>query len=206
MSNEKHTPEPYKYRSESPFFVLDHAGNIVADCYTGAIIGDEAKANAARIVACVNACAGIDNETLADMSQYFGKQGRTYYTLVADMREAQAERDNLKKEVQSLKRDKDQALTAYERIKKSMSTNQHDYHAEIMSKVRDLDRMYVALQQAAAERDELIAALYSITKMEPRTIEGHVRCFVLAKRKATQVLARVQKLARFKEVGGQNEG
>jgi hypothetical protein len=49
----------------------------------------------ARIVACVNACAGISNEELEDMSRYFGKQGSTYYTLVADMRKAQDQRDEL---------------------------------------------------------------------------------------------------------------
>jgi hypothetical protein len=54
-----------------------------------------AEANAERIVSCVNACEGITNEQLKDMAAYFGKEGRTYYTLVKDMREAQKQRDDL---------------------------------------------------------------------------------------------------------------
>lgn len=84
MSN--HTPEPWQLDDEP-----DTCTNFYSDDATGSIIGgcpeykfakrpiDERKANARRIVACVNACAGLDTEDLerngviAASSDYFSK-------------------------------------------------------------------------------------------------------------------------------------
>jgi len=63
MSDQKHTPEPWKLGFKD-VFVSDRLGNQVAGCSTGSIIGKEAKANAARIVAAVNYCKGTPNEEL----------------------------------------------------------------------------------------------------------------------------------------------
>lgn len=56
----EHTKEPW---------VADAYGNILAGSpayYLGRIDQDDAVANARRIVACVNACAGLDTEWLED--------------------------------------------------------------------------------------------------------------------------------------------
>lgn len=66
----KPTPEPWRVKPTdrhkvegSPF----EEGTVVASCWTSSFAPppDEAAANAARIAACVNACAGIPTEILA---------------------------------------------------------------------------------------------------------------------------------------------
>lgn len=67
MSENKHTPEPWsagviKYKGEWHFTAVPvgNEGKITALCgLAGANGEDESIANARRIVACVNACAGI---------------------------------------------------------------------------------------------------------------------------------------------------
>lgn len=56
----KHTPEPW---DDFAFEIYDAEKNIIADCgYSDDVWGKtQCKANAARIVACVNACAGIED-------------------------------------------------------------------------------------------------------------------------------------------------
>jgi len=60
MSKHKHTPEPWARRGDMVYTVEDEPGQAacVADCH--APNTEEAAANADRIVACVNACAGIN--------------------------------------------------------------------------------------------------------------------------------------------------
>lgn len=53
-----------------------------------------AEANAHRIIACVNALEGIPTEDIPDMKKYL-TGARSYGQLVHDMRQAQAERDEL---------------------------------------------------------------------------------------------------------------
>jgi hypothetical protein len=100
MSNNEHTPEPWEVRlltgidsKKTGTTVLVYTAS--SDSIDTGLRGKNPEADAARIVACVNACQGISNEILSDMSNYFGKKGRTYYTLVQDMRQAQQQRDEL---------------------------------------------------------------------------------------------------------------
>lgn len=62
----EHSPEPWKCTDDMSFD--DCHGNLVGNCesvWTGEDWDvDFAKANAARIVACVNACAGIPTDVL----------------------------------------------------------------------------------------------------------------------------------------------
>lgn len=68
MSENKHTPEPWsagviKYKGEWHFTAVPvgNEGKITALCgLAGANGEDESIANARRIVACVNACAGVE--------------------------------------------------------------------------------------------------------------------------------------------------
>ena len=70
--NTRHTPEPWNLSSNSPTTVISqqsHASGAtvsvhVADCQPGNYASREHLPNAARIVACVNACAGIENPEL----------------------------------------------------------------------------------------------------------------------------------------------
>jgi hypothetical protein len=65
MSNDKHTPTPWH---SSTFEVYDENEQIIADCGYSEdyFTEDGCKANAARIVQCVNACEGLD-----DPERYF---------------------------------------------------------------------------------------------------------------------------------------
>ena len=73
METTKHTPEPWALvprftnRNDDPYIRTNHAGmNHVVATLTRLVDDDladtpRAEANGARIVACVNACAGIDD-------------------------------------------------------------------------------------------------------------------------------------------------
>lgn len=58
MTEQKHTPEPWHVgdHPSSSEDVLDSAGDLIARCRT--------DADAGRIVACVNACSGLDTTLL----------------------------------------------------------------------------------------------------------------------------------------------
>ena len=63
MSNEKHTQEPWR-ANDAQADIDGPNGEPVAVCYCNDESGDDAKENARRIVACVNACAGIPTDML----------------------------------------------------------------------------------------------------------------------------------------------
>jgi hypothetical protein len=73
MSNPKHTPEPWEYDGRSHSLTTVHcimAGpRQIGHAHDFLTVddGNQAKANAARIVACVNACAGLNPEAVADV-------------------------------------------------------------------------------------------------------------------------------------------
>lgn len=58
----KHTKEPWTYNERTDRLIDAHGNNIAVMFYS--VSDDETLANAQRIVACVNACAGITNEAL----------------------------------------------------------------------------------------------------------------------------------------------
>ena len=68
MSENKHTPEPWRTDAKCGFpqDIHDSKGNLFLRCgsdFDNEIYGE---ANARRITACVNACAGISTENLED--------------------------------------------------------------------------------------------------------------------------------------------
>lgn len=64
MKESKHTAEPWQYH-RGQLFVNDHEGQLViGECNTN--FPELSVANARRIAACVNACAGISTENLED--------------------------------------------------------------------------------------------------------------------------------------------
>ena len=96
MSENKHTPEPWRTDAECGFpqDIHDSKGNLFLRCgsdFDNEIYGE---ANARRIVACVNACAGIsqqyleelNGETLADKQMVLITQ-RDEYSLLAYRRQ-----------------------------------------------------------------------------------------------------------------------
>jgi hypothetical protein len=63
MSNQKHTPEPWEVHNASSHIIV-HSEYLchIADCGPSFILEtEEIEANTARIIECVNACAGIEN-------------------------------------------------------------------------------------------------------------------------------------------------
>ena len=96
MSENKHTPEPWsagviKYKGEWHFTAVPvgNEGKITALCgLAGANGEDESIANARRIVACVNACAGFSTETLELIASVGGMQHKmTATAAVASQRD-----------------------------------------------------------------------------------------------------------------------
>ena len=91
MSENKHTPEPW--RSEG-LTILDADGHIIFRMDVSFYLPEERKEAALRIVACVNACAGIsqqyleelNGETLADKQMVLITQ-RDEYSLLAYRRQ-----------------------------------------------------------------------------------------------------------------------
>ena len=62
----KHTAEPWRVEDETDVVaIVDQWPSVIADCLNHAAIERrDAAANARRIAACVNACAGISDEAL----------------------------------------------------------------------------------------------------------------------------------------------
>ena len=63
-----HPPEPWKVvpsDSDNGLYDVDHAAN-------GTVVSDLFRADAERIVACVNACEGVDTEALKGISPILG--------------------------------------------------------------------------------------------------------------------------------------
>ena len=69
MSETKHTPEPWYTRHGQISSETSMHGCTIANCNSTArgISDEEAKANAARIVACVNGCKGINPDAVPDL-------------------------------------------------------------------------------------------------------------------------------------------
>jgi hypothetical protein len=62
----KHTPEPWKVNKMHISADKSHIGS----CYGTGTSKEEDRANAARIVACVNACNGLTNEELQTIPNF----------------------------------------------------------------------------------------------------------------------------------------
>lgn len=86
----QHTPEPWRQSTRNPDIV--YAGNIrIAKCCADIAYTKEEEANARRIAAAVNACAGIETETLeaAHLNQ-------TIQNMILEKKQLQAENERLK--------------------------------------------------------------------------------------------------------------
>lgn len=64
IKHEAHTPEPWIFEAPD----ADHEGIIIGRRGGAVVDGDFTEANARRIVACVNACAGIETYALELMT------------------------------------------------------------------------------------------------------------------------------------------
>ena len=78
MSDEKYTPEPWQVgvgvENGLPCVDMRHSERFMEICECWGEVNDkeeteESKANARRIVACINACAGIPTEELESAAQ-----------------------------------------------------------------------------------------------------------------------------------------
>lgn len=84
---EPHAPEPWQFDSDhAPIYIQDSQAFSVASIVAN--YSDEearAVANAHRIIACVNACAGIPNEALASLDWQLMPKGGAKPELVAGL-------------------------------------------------------------------------------------------------------------------------
>lgn len=83
-----HTPEPWTAARRSAVVEI-HAQNDMVGIFQGTLL-DADEANARRIVACVNACAGMPQDDVDALTQAGGVMGLTVYA--DDMRQ---QRDQL---------------------------------------------------------------------------------------------------------------
>ena len=107
MSENKHTPEPWRTDAECGFpqDIHDSKGNLFLRCgsdFDNEIYGE---ANARRITACVNACAGIDTELL----EIIADNDKTLAGVIANV-----------------EKQRDELLAALERLASAMSKQAHD--------------------------------------------------------------------------------
>lgn len=90
MNENKYTPEPWRTDAECGFpqDIHDSKGNLFLRCGSGFDNEIYGEANARRIVACVNACAGFSTETLELIASVGGMQHKmTATAAVASQRD-----------------------------------------------------------------------------------------------------------------------
>lgn len=107
MTEQKHTPEPWRADIPSWRFIRAKDGNLIAMCES-----NKGEANGRRIVACINACAGLATEYLeaVGLPEFAGKQ------LCADM--VQQELDAVTAQRDRLRAALERAADALEREEK----------------------------------------------------------------------------------------
>lgn len=154
--SEQHTPEPWLVSKRTVFALNERGTNIfsalVQDAHTST---EELEANARRIVACINACAGFSIEELEGAS------------LFNDSISAQDEIDSLKSEVEDMK------------LIIATDTGTESAVANLQQQVSHLVDM-AACEKSNAEyfksqRDELIENLEHIAKANWREWDEGVR-------------------------------
>jgi len=84
-----HTPEPWNISDDSELYIEDYNGNDIGDVF----LSDHPKADAERIVACVNALAGVPDpaafvKSHAELLESARKVLRREYAFVNDSDEA----------------------------------------------------------------------------------------------------------------------
>lgn len=107
MIESKHTPEPWsagvsKYKGELHFTAVPvgNEGKITALCgLAGANDEDESIANARRIAACVNACAGMTNEQIDNVCMISGSLLNRFGEQMAYLGQVEKQRDELLKAI-----------------------------------------------------------------------------------------------------------
>ena len=147
MPDNKHTTEPWRTDEECGFpqDIHDSKGNLFLRCGSDFDNDIYGEANARRIVACVNACAGIsqqyleelNGETLADKQMVLITQ-RDEYSLLAYRRQ------NILDEVI---KQRDELLAALEKCRKELSAWMRDHGDDI------------ATQEAVADARAAIASV-----------------------------------------------
>lgn len=108
-----HTPEPWIYDENRPanFYSDDATGSIIGECERYAFVkrsDEERRANARRIVACVNACRGVDNNQLMVTS---------VSGAILMLREAEQQREGLLAALEEVVRISDRKHDAWDRAK-----------------------------------------------------------------------------------------
>lgn len=135
MSKTKHTPEPWAvYPNEKRVsFGHQHSPHnfvSIGSCFSRVTYLPEDAANAARIVACVNACAGIDNEVLLDDG-------------VRKMRE---DRDELLKQLTETQQDLELAQASNKRLQQQRAEFITTLHNLLISDYKDPDARAKAIE------------------------------------------------------------
>lgn len=163
MTEQHHTPEPWLLSDcdVPPRIYCNHEGRgdepmiAILDDGTSASLGvSEAEANARRIVACVNACAGVPTEWLEaqhdpDADELFGPVPPLHLRLQGAM---QAERNALD-EVERLRSQRNELVAELEHLREIAMT----WHSP-QAFERAMDRLRACQRQ----RDELLAVLAKI--------------------------------------------
>lgn len=150
MSDQQHTAEPWKARLSKTI----HPNTKMYWLNENTSIGTENEHDASRIVACVNACAGIDTETLEMAAEY---------NFANDDAEWEPPHPIFK-----LANERDELLVQVRRGK--------DLLIEEMNLKDDRTVLAIKLRK---QRDELLAALKTIIEVRDNELSDHDRvCFM----------------------------
>lgn len=117
MSQQQHTQEPWR-ANDAQADIDGPNGEPVAVCYCNDESGDDAKENARRIVACVNACAGIQTEQLESVI------GKLAISSSISMWQSYCDK---KMQLEDAIEQRDTLLAALEKTRKGLSGGLWDY-------------------------------------------------------------------------------
>lgn len=95
MTEQKHTPEPWKVSKKANRFICTETGEVIAMC-DGLQAIELDKANARRIVACINAMAGIDDDNVLFRRGSIGTVRKHIVTKQVQIEKLTAQRDQLR--------------------------------------------------------------------------------------------------------------
>lgn len=170
----EHTKEPWTADGSDVVAMVDQYPTVIADCLNHESVGrEDCDANARRIVACVNACAGTDNETLHQIARMEGQLD--FFAQIAELKQQRDDAADSALVHASKYNNVIQAITDPE--------NQPSQYGTVTL------GMYVALKQ---QRDELLAILTAIVESVPHG-QSHDFLFAKAKLAIDAAIEKVQK-------------
>lgn len=144
----EHTKEPWHHGTDERQ-IEGINGNIVC-IVSGALLNESTIEDARRIVACVNACAGISTEWLEKNAAMLQSMAEDIQNVSCQLDEAKAQRDELLAEVEEWRAIKAAYLVEYAAMPSHSRPGQYHGHAHDIDGIWDShNRMFAGCKCAA---------------------------------------------------------